>query len=254
MWILNVTPDSFYDGGQFIDSESARHHIETMIAQWVDIIDVWGFSSRPGAKIPSVEQELSRIIPVLEVLQDYDIPVSVDTFRSEVVAQVLQYDNVKYINDVTGLSDENILPLLKQSQVSYVLMHTQGMPEHMQDNPNYSDIIAEISHFFEEKIALLQAAGVENIILDPGFWFGKTLEHNYLLFKHIQDFRHFWCPLFAGISRKSMIYRPLQSNSNDVLPETVALGTLLMCSGIDILRVHDVGEHVNMKKLLWYLK
>ncbi len=254
MWILNITPDSFYDGGRFVNPDDAKQQIEKMISQWVDIIDVWWFSSRPWAEIPSVDDELERIIPILEILKNYNISVSVDTFRYDVVKKVLTYKNVDYINDISGLSDESIVPLLVNSWVSYVLMHTKWSPKNMQNNPNYENIIWEISEFFQEKINILEKSWVKNIILDPGFGFWKTIEHNYEILKNMNSFRDFWYDLFAGISRKSMIYKPLELSPANVLPETVGLGAVLMQNNIDILRVHDVAEHAHVRKLLSYMK
>ena len=249
MWILNITPDSFFDGGQYIALEAATKRIEEMLANGVDIIDVWWFSSKPESVLPSVEEELSRIIPVLKILEKQNIPVSVDTCRSEVVKEILQFSNVKYINDISWLTDETILPLIAWKDIWYILMHIQWTPENMQNNPKYEDVLKEISNFFEEKINILHSYGIQNIIIDPWFGFGKTVEQNYALLKHLDYFKKISLPILASLSRKSMIYKPLNLLPKDVKNESVALHMLALINGADILRVHDVAETKNILTL-----
>ena len=243
MWILNITPDSFYDGGNFLDITKAQNQIEKMIEDGVDIIDVGWFSSRPGAQMPSVVEELSRILPVMELLGNYDIPVSVDTCRSEVVKEILKFKNLRYINDISWLSDEGIVSLISWTQVWYILMHIQWTPGDMQNNPEYDDVVTDIYSFLEDKIKILKAWWVDDIIIDPGFGFGKTVEHNYEILSRLSEFKKLWLPLLAGMSRKSMIWKLLDTKPADTLSETVALHLLALENWADILRVHDVKEH-----------
>jgi len=253
MWILNVTPDSFYDGWKYLFQDQLQHRIESMIEDGIDIIDVWGFSSKPGSKIPSEQEELERILPALEILEKYDIPVSVDTCRSQVVKEILHYKNIRYINDISGLTDTNILPLIRDTGIWYILMHTQGKPENMQNNPQYKNIVTEIYEFFEKKISILQWAWINNIVIDPGFWFGKTLDHNYEILRNLDTFTSLGFPLLVWLSRKSMISKLLNTVSEDTLIETVSLNMFALVNWANILRVHDVKEHVRMRKLFWFI-
>ena len=246
MWILNITPDSFFDGGKYTWLQDAKKQIDKMISEGVDVIDVWGFSSRPWAKIPSIEVELSRIIPILELLEDYKIAVSVDTCRHEIIEKILKFKNLKFINDISGLQDEKIPELLSGTDMSYILMHTQWIPWNMQKNPKYGHIIEDISSFFEEKIQILRSQGIENIILDPGFGFWKTIENNYEILKNLDAFHRFWLPLLTGVSRKSMIYKLLEILPKDALPETSALHLKALEKWSAYLRVHDVQEAKNI--------
>ncbi|MDD2870788.1 MAG: dihydropteroate synthase [Candidatus Gracilibacteria bacterium] len=254
MGILNVTPDSFFDGGKYDSFGEAKKQIDDMIKSGVDIIDVGGFSSRPNSLLPSIEEELDRIIPVLEYLESLDVEVSVDTCRSEVVKELVKYKNIKYINDISGLQDEKILDLLKNTNIGYILMHIKGTPENMQDNPIYEDVIKEINKFFDEKLTLLKSKGIKNIVLDPGFGFGKTIEHNYEILKNLDKFKIYGYPVLCGLSRKSMIYKPLGLSPSEVLSETIALNMLAISKGANIIRVHDVKEHIGVVKLGEYLK
>lgn len=254
MWILNITPDSFYDWWSFVILEEAKSQIEKMISSSVDIIDVWGFSSRPWSKMPSVKEELERILPILEYLETLEIEVSVDTCRSEVVKEILKFKNLKYINDISWLSDEKILSLISGKNIAYILMHILWIPENMQNNIKYENILEEISSFFEEKIKIIKSYGVEKIILDPWFGFWKELHHNYEILKNLEKFKNLWFPVLAWISRKSMIYKMLDSSPCDVLAETVALNFLALQNWADILRVHDVKENKNILKIYEYMK
>jgi len=193
--------------------------------------------------MPSVEEELSRILPVMKLLENYDIPVSVDTCRSEVVKEILKFKNLRYINDISWLSDEKILPLISWTQVWYILMHIQWTPGDMQDNPEYDDVVDEIYSFLEEKINILKNWWVGDIIIDPGFGFGKTIEHNYEVLDRFSEFKRFDLPLLAGMSRKSMIWKLLDTQPAETLSETIALHLLALEKWADILRVHDVKEH-----------
>lgn len=254
MWILNITPDSFFDGGKYLNIEDALQQIQTMQEQWVDIIDVWGFSSRPGSIMPSVQVELSRIIPVLDILEEKKIFFSVDTCRSEVIKNLLCYTQLKYINDISGLQDEKILDLISGTDIWYILMHTQWAPNIMQNSPKYNDVVQEVYSFFEDKIQLLTSKGISNIILDPGFWFWKTIQHNYQILDKLHIFQSLKYPLLVGLSYKSMIWKPLYIPFQEVWSETVALNMLALEKWAHILRVHDIAVHSNIIELFQYLK
>ncbi len=249
MWILNITPDSFYDGGNFLLPDDAKNQIEKMIDEGVDLIDVGWFSSRPGALMPEIDEELRRILPVMELLENYDIPVSVDTCRSEIVKEIIHFKNLRYINDISWLSDEAILPLISNTDIWYILMHIQWTPWDMQNDPTYWDVVDDISDFFEEKLEIIKNAWLHDIVLDPWFGFGKTFDHNYEILAKFSEFKKFDLPLLAGMSRKSMIWKLLDLKPSDTLPETVALHLLALQNGADILRVHDVQEHINILKI-----
>lgn len=254
MWILNITPDSFFDWWKFNHFENAKNQIDEMLKSNVDIIDVWGFSSRPNSKMPTIKEELDRIIPILDYLDNFDIKISVDTCRSEVVEKILKYKNIKYINDISWLQDEKIIQLIKWKDIWYILMHTKGTPENMQNNPSYKNVLKEISDFFKEKIKKLEKDWIKDIILDPWFGFWKTIEHNYEILKKFDKFKKFWYPLLAWLSRKSMIYKVLDLSPNDVLDETIALNFFAITKWADIIRVHDFKEHIWITKIWEYLK
>ena len=249
MWILNITPDSFYDWGEYFDLENSKIKINKMIDDGVDIIDVWAFSSRPWAIIPSVKEELNRLLPVLDYIDTLNIDFSVDTCRSEVVEKLLKYKNLKYINDISWLSDEKILDLIAWTNIWYILMHIKWTPKNMQNNPKYVDIIKDINDFFEEKLSIIKNKNINNIILDVWFGFWKTLNHNYILLNNLHLLKKFWYPLLVWLSRKSMIYKLLNLTPNDVLNETLALNLLALEKWVSIIRVHDIKEHNNIIKL-----
>lgn len=249
MWILNITPDSFYDWGNFLDVQKVKLQIEKMIFECADIIDVWWFSSRPWSVMPTVEEELSRIIPILDLLDEYNISFSVDTCRSEVVKELLNYKNLVYINDISWLKDEKILDLISWTKIWYILMHIKWNPNDMQNDPVYIDIVWEIYSFFEEKLEIIKNKWITNIVLDPWFWFWKTIEHNYEILNNLSQFKKLWYELLVWLSRKSMIWKPLKSSPDKVLPETLALNLLALEKWWNILRVHDVKENKNIVKI-----
>lgn len=248
MWILNITPDSFYDWGKYNSLEKTKIRIEEMIAQGADLIDVWAFSSKPGSVMPSVEEELERLIPVLDLLDNYGIDFSVDTCRSAVVERIIHYKNLRYINDISGLKDEKILKLIEKTQIWYILMHIKWTPENMQNDTNYDDIINNISGFFEEKLKIIWKYDIKEVILDVWFWFWKSVEDNYKLLKNLDKFRKYNLKILSWLSRKSMIYKPLDSSPESVLDYTLAL-SFESLKNSDIIRVHDVKEHKNLLKL-----
>lgn len=252
MGILNVTGNSFFDGGLYLTKQKIRKRIETMIEEGVDIIDLGGSSSRPGASEMSEKDELKAILPSLEMLSgDYSgIPFSVDTFRSEIAKIAIRDYGASMINDITAFNGDKRMPeVIREFRVPYIIMHMQGIPRNMQDNPVYSNVVNDIIKFFAEKINYLKSIGINDYIIDPGFGFGKTIDHNYTLLKELDYFRILECPVMVGISRKSMIYKYLDIDISKALNGTTALHMLALIKGANILRVHDVKEAVETIKL-----
>ncbi|GIV35060.1 MAG: dihydropteroate synthase [Chitinophagales bacterium] len=244
MGILNLTPDSFYDGGRFVRMRDVVQHAARMLEEGADILDAGGVSSRPGAPLVEPQEEMARVIPALRELRKAfpDAIISVDTFRAA-VAEVAVNEGADMINDISaGALDPDMIETVARLKIPYILMHMKGTPATMQQQPHYEDVTAEISDFFTEKLSLLSKAGVQDIILDPGFGFGKSVEHNYTLLKNFSHFRIFGLPLMVGISRKSMICRPLKLSPAEALNGTTALHAIALLNGADLLRVHDVAE------------
>jgi len=244
MGILNVTPDSFFDGGRYSDPTSAAEKAERMLSDGADIIDVGAHSSRPGATPVSLQAELDRAVPVIEKLAGLfpDAILSIDTFRAEVAEQAVR-SGAHIVNDISGGSlDAGMFATVARLQVPYILMHMRGTPETMQQFAQYADITTDIAVHFGERISALRALGVRDIIIDPGFGFAKTLEQNYELLRRVDELHYLGLPILAGISRKSMIYRKLGITPGESLPGTIALNALLLAKGVRILRVHDVKE------------
>ncbi|MGO1816420.1 MAG: dihydropteroate synthase [Sphingobacterium sp.] len=244
MGILNLTPDSFYDGGTHQGLDAARTHSLNMVTEGADIIDIGPYSSRPGASSISAQQEIDRAVPVIEMLHDEfpDIPLSIDTYRAEVAAACIQA-GAHIINDISGGTlDQNMFATVAKLQVPYILMHMRGTPATMQQLAQYEDLVDDIAVELGQQIACLRELGVKDIILDPGFGFAKTMEQNYELLLRVNEFHYFELPILGGVSRKSMLYKKLALQPKDVLPGTIALNTLLLERGTQILRVHDVKE------------
>ncbi len=245
MGVLNVTPDSFSDGGQCFDISDAVHSAQYMIAQGVDIIDIGGESTRPYADRVSLKDELKRIIPVIEILAKItDIPISIDTSKPEVMIQAIK-SGASMINDVCALSVNGALEVASELCVDVCLVHMQGVPKNMQSNPMYSDIIENIKHFFADKIEACISTGINEskLILDPGFGFGKTYEHNLEILRRFDEFKSFGLPLLAGISRKTMIGQMLNDRDvNERVTGSVVGAIIAVQNGADIVRVHDVRE------------
>lgn len=257
MGVLNITPDSFFDGGHFFDIDKALGHAFSMIEQGADIIDVGACSTRPGADLLSAKIELDRLLPVLRALRKNfpDIVLSIDTFRADVVETVIMEIGDVIINDISGgRLDEKMFETVARLKVPYVLMHMQGTPKNMQTNPSYSNVTKEVIKTLSEGVYRLHELGVSDVIIDPGFGFGKTLEHNYELFNHLDAFRFFELPLLVGISRKSMIYKLLGHDSQNSLNGTTVLNTLALHAGASILRVHDVAAAVEVVSIYEKLK
>ena len=252
MGILNVTPDSFSDGGQFATFDKALAQVEIMILDGVDIIDIGGESTRPGAVDVSEEDELARVIPLLKAIKSkFDIKVSIDTSKAEVMSQAIAH-GADIINDVRALQNEGCLAVLAKSKVPICLMHMQGLPRSMQENPQYDDVISEIKQFFIDRIQVCEQAGInrERLILDPGFGFGKTLEQNYQLLAQLHQFSDFGLPLLSGTSRKSMIGNLLSRNVDERLAGSLTTAIIAAQQNASIIRVHDVKETVDALKVL----
>ncbi|MDO6446424.1 dihydropteroate synthase [Colwellia sp. 1_MG-2023] len=252
MGILNVTPDSFSDGGQFTQIDNALHQVEIMINEGASIIDIGGESTRPGAVDVAESDEISRIIPVLKAIKArFDVAVSIDTSKSNVMAQAIEY-GADLINDVRALQNAHCVEVVAQSSVPVCLMHMQGKPRTMQQNPHYDDLIDDISAFFKQRIAVCEDAGINRnrIILDPGFGFGKTLEQNYQLLSQLAAFKSLGLPLLSGTSRKSMIGNLLNREVSERLVGSITTALLAIQNGATIVRVHDVKETMDAIKIL----
>ncbi len=252
MGILNITPDSFSDGGKFATFDKALAQVEQMILDGVDIIDIGGESTRPGAVDVSVENELSRVIPLLKAIKsNFDIKVSIDTSKAEVMSQAIAH-GADIINDVRALQNEGCLAVLAKSHVPICLMHMQGLPRSMQNNPRYDDVIGDIKQFFIDRIKVCEQAGInrERLILDPGFGFGKTLEQNYQLLAQLHQFSELGLPLLSGTSRKSMIGNLLARNVDERLAGSLTTAIIAAQQNASIIRVHDVKETVDALKVL----
>lgn len=244
MGILNVTPDSFYAGSRQADEAAVAQRIETILSEGGTIVDIGGYSSRPDAAEVTEEDEWQRIEPALKRMQkDYpDVPVSVDTFRAAIARRAVEEYGAAMINDISGgMLDPQMFGTVTSLQVPYILMHMRGTPQTMQQQTDYDDLMEEIMLYFAQKVRMLRQLGVNDVILDPGFGFAKTLEQNYELMRSLAEFSlHFDTPLLVGISRKSMIYKLLNTTPENSLNGTTVLNTYALLNGADILRVHDV--------------
>lgn len=251
MGIINVTPDSFYDGGKNNSIEAAINQVRKHLKEGAVVIDIGGYSSRPGADEVTEKEELNRTIPIIEavLIAFPDTIISIDTFRSNVAKKAIEA-GAAIINDISaGDLDENMFSVVAEKQVPYIIMHMQGIPKTMQNNPNYTNIIQEIMDYFSKKINALRKKGVNDIIIDPGFGFGKTLEHNYEILGKLNNLQLLNVPVLAGISRKSMIYKLLNTSAKESLNGTIAANIIALQNGANILRVHDVKEATECIKL-----
>jgi dihydropteroate synthase len=252
MGILNLTTDSFYDGGKFTEERLISEQVEKMVSEGADIIDVGASSSRPGSTEIDQKLEESRLEPVIKMLSKSfpSILISVDTTRSIVAEKVVDW-GADMINDISaGEFDKNMFATIAKLSVPYVIMHMQGTPQEMQHNPSYNNVVKEVNQYLNEKVYQLQEKGVNDIIIDPGFGFGKTLEHNFELLNNLDFFQNIGQPILVGISRKSMITKMLEIKSADALNGTTVLNTIACIKGASILRVHDVKEAVEVVKLI----
>ena len=252
MGILNITPDSFSDGGKYLTLNEALKRAHEMIEEGVDIIDIGGESTRPGSEPVSADEELKRIMPIIEALKkDSDIAISVDTYKAEVMKEVIDID-VAMINDVYALSQPGAIDVIKHSKVGICLMHMQGTPQTMQINPQYTNVVNEVKLFLEARANDLVSEGIEKsrMILDPGFGFGKTFEHNIELLQHLESFQSLKLPLLVGLSRKSFIRKILSGEHDDHLSGSIAAAIFSAIKGAKILRVHDIKETKSALKVI----
>lgn len=253
MGILNITPDSFYDGGQHDETDRALYRVEQMMEQGVDIIDIGAQSSRPGATLSTLDEELDRILPIVNAIVSRfpKAILSIDTFRAKVAKESIQA-GAHIINDISGGNmDNDMFETVASLQVPYILMHMRGVPEHMQQHTQYKDIVTDVAVELGEKVAVLRELGVQDIVLDPGFGFAKTVGQNYELLYRVDELHYMELPILGGISRKSMIYKKLGITPTESLTGTIALNTLLLERGVQILRVHDVKEAKQLVDLLF---
>lgn len=252
MGILNVTPDSFYAGSRKETTSDIVNRVEQIITEGADMIDIGAYSSRSNAEHVSTKEEMARLRKGLEAIREVapEAIVSVDTFRADVASMCVEEYGVALINDISGgQMDERMFDTVARLDVPYIMMHMQGTPQNMQQHIHYDHIRMEIMQYFALRVQDLHARGVKDIIIDPGFGFGKTLAHNYELFKHLEDFKLFGLPLLVGISRKSMIYKLLDSSPEEALNGTTVLNTIALTKGVDILRVHDVKACVEAVRI-----
>lgn len=251
MGIINVTDDSFYAGSRRSNHSAALAQAEQMITEGVDIIDIGGASSRPGAQAPSTVQESNAVLPIIKAirLEHPLLPISIDTYSSAVASMALQ-SGADIVNDISaGTMDTEMLSVVSRLQSPIILMHMQGEPGFMQEAPQYEDVVVEVNAYLSERIDACRAAGIKDIIIDPGFGFGKTDEHNFRLMKNLKHFKMLGVPVLVGVSRKSMIQRTLAVSAEKALNGTTALHMAALLSGASILRVHDVAEAVQCIKL-----
>lgn len=257
MGILNVTPDSFYAESRTSDEEHIAARVQQLMDDGADMIDIGGYSSRSGADDVSPEEEMNRLRRGLRVVRRLypEVPISVDTFRADVARMCVEEEGADIINDISGgMMDRQMFRTVARLGVPYILMHMQGTPDTMQQAPHYDNLRREVMLYFAERIDRLCQMGAKDIIVDPGFGFGKTLEHNYELFHHLDDFNLFNLPLLVGISRKTMIYKLLGGTPQTSLNGTTVLNTIALMKGVHILRVHDVKEAVEAKRIVMKMK
>ncbi len=253
MGILNVTPDSFYAGSRTQTEAEIVRRVRQIVSEGAAIIDIGAYSSRPNADNVSAREEMERLRMGLKILFEIqpDAVVSVDTFRADVARMCVEEYGVAIINDIAaGEMDANMFHTVAALNVPYIMMHMQGTPQSMQQHPHYDNLLKEVFLYFARKVQQLRDLGVKDIILDPGFGFGKTMEHNYELLSHLEEFRIFELPLLVGVSRKSMIYRLLDITPQEALNGTTVLDTICLLKGADILRVHDVKEAVETVRIV----
>ena len=252
MGILNVTPDSFSDGGKYNSLENAMIQAEKMINAGVSIIDIGGESTRPGAPDVALEEELSRVIPVIKAIRErFDVWISIDTSKAEVMRQAIEA-GADIINDVRALQEPGALEVAAESGLPVCLMHMQGQPRTMQANPHYDDLLKEVGEFLQERVQACEAKGMKKsqLILDPGFGFGKTLEHNYHMLAHLEQFHQFGLPLLAGMSRKSMLFKLLDKAPAECVAASVSCATIAAMKGAQIIRVHDFEQTLDAVKIV----
>lgn len=253
MGVLNVTPDSFSDGGKYINPDDAIKHAKQMEADGVDFIDVGGQSTRPGAEEITTEEEIERVIPVIKKLvKEVSIPVSIDTYRSEVAEEALK-SGVYIVNDISGLNfDDKMADTVSSYNGTIILMHIKGTPRNMQDEPFYDNVVEDVRLYLEKSIWKASVAGINQMIIDPGIGFGKTVEHNLALIKNIGRLKELDCPVMLGVSRKSLIEHMVGGDVTDRLEGTVTLNAIGIMNGVNIIRVHDSKAGVRTARICDY--
>ncbi len=253
MGVINITPDSFYKGSRYNTDEEILRVAKRMLEDGADILDVGGYSSRPKAKDISKEEESNRVLKAIKLIKR-EFPeaiISVDTFRADVAREAVVECGALMINDISGGdADSKMFLIVEDLNVPYIMMHMKGDPPTMQDNPVYEDVVADILKWLGERIFKLRSAGVKDIIIDPGFGFGKTVDHNFELLRKLGDFSIVGLPVLVGVSRKSMIWKTLNITADEALNGTTAMNAVALVNGADILRVHDVKEAVQTVKLI----
>lgn len=252
MGILNVTPDSIFAESRTSDDEQIAARVKQMMDEGADMIDIGGYSSRPGADDVSPQEEMKRLRRGLRIVRKLypNVPISVDTFRADVARMCIEEEGADLINDIAaGMMDRQMFKTVARLGVPYIMMHMQGTPETMQLDPHYNNLRREVMLYFAERIDRLCQMGAKDIIIDPGFGFGKTIEHNYELMNHLEDFSVFNLPILVGISRKSMIYKLIGGTPQTSLNGTTVLNTIALTKGAHILRVHDVKQAVEAKRI-----
>ncbi len=257
MGIVNITPDSFYEDSRMEDETTMLKFVGQMVKEGVSVVDVGAVSTRPGAATVSTKTELGRLLPALHAIRKEfpDLPISIDTFRSWVAVRVVDEIGPIIVNDISGGTlDSKMFETVGQLEMPYILSHMQGTPLDMQDDPQYEDVVRDIASFFADKMKKLAKAGVKEVILDPGFGFGKTLDHNYELLNRLDAFKVFQLPVMVGLSRKSMIWKALDLKPETALNGTSVANTMALLGGADILRVHDVKEAVEAVKIFCEIK
>jgi dihydropteroate synthase len=257
MGILNITPDSFYKGSRFSTDEEILRSATRMSEEGADMLDVGGYSSRPGANDITVEEERTRVLKAVRLISR-ELPeaiISIDTFRAEIAREAVLECGAHIINDISGgEADNKMFSIVEKLNVPYILMHMKGEPRTMQKNPVYDDVVADILKWLGERIFKLKSAGLRDIIIDPGFGFGKTIDHNFELLRRLGDFSIAGLPVLVGLSRKSIIWKTLEINAAEALNGTSVLNAIAVLNGADILRVHDVREAVQTIKLISKVK
>ena len=255
MGILNITPDSFFDGGDYNSEHKILNQVEKMLSEGADIIDVGGHSSRPGAKKITIEKETERVIPIIKLITGKfkNTIISIDTFRSEIARKAIEA-GASIINDISGGDlDNKMYEVAGELKVPYIIMHMKGVPSNMQNNTEYDNVIFDIIKNLSYKIDLAKKAGVLDIIIDPGFGFGKSLKDNFKILKNLSSFKQLNQPIMVGLSRKSMIYKILESSAKNVLNGTTCLNSISLNNGANIIRVHDVKEAKETVKLIEFM-
>ncbi|MNQ03843.1 Dihydropteroate synthase [compost metagenome] len=256
MGILNITPNSFFDGGKYKNESEILSRVEKMISEGATFIDIGAYSSKPSAEFVSEQEEIERIIPVVNLIlkQFPETMLSIDTFRSEVAKACIE-NGAAIINDIAaGNLDDKMLDTIAKYQVPYIMMHMRGTPQTMQKLTDYGDIVKEMLFYFSERVAAARNLGISDLIIDPGFGFAKTLQQNYEVFQKLELFKNLELPMLIGISRKSMIYKTLNSNAEESLNGTTVLNTLALTKGAKILRVHDVKQAMECVTLFNLIK